>query len=210
MATANRRSAALLLAACFIGGIAGGHALARWAGNAAQERPLGDEQTPAATDSNAAAAPAATTATATTPAKPSANTRTTPLPTRDVPIATYYDALAQQARNGDAQAARRLADDLYECASQERQLDMAERLMDRGGRGGRRGRGGPGMPGGAAGGSEPGEAISPEEIVDRRLQAAERFVENAIATQKRCEGVDPAALSKSSEWIREAALAGDP
>jgi len=208
MATANRRSATLLLAACFIGGIAGGHALARWTGKSALERSPGDAQTPAATDSNAAAAPAVTTAAVTAPAKPPAPTRTTPLPARDVPIATYYDALAQQARDGDAQAARRLADDLYECATQERQLDMAERLMD--GRGGRRGRGGPGMPGGAAGGSESGEAFSPEEIVDLRLQAAERFVENAVASQKRCEGIDPAALSKSSEWIREAAIAGDP
>jgi len=147
------------------------------------------------------------------PAKPTSAVRTTPLPARDVPITSYYEELAQQARDGDAQAARRLADDLYECATRERQLDMAERLMDRGSRGGRRGRGGsgvPGMPGSPSGGSGPGEEISPEEIIDRRLQAAERFVENAVEAQKRCEGIDPAALSISSEWIRQAAAAGDP
>ncbi|WP_313918012.1 hypothetical protein [Tahibacter sp.] len=212
MATANGRRAALLLAACFIGGIAGGHAIARLTGAAAPETSLGDVETPA-TNSRAAAATAASTETVAAAAKPSSAARTTPLPARDVPISSYYEELAQQARDGDAQAARRLADDLYECATQERQLDIAERLMDRGSRGGRRGRGGPrvpGAPGGAAGGSEAGEEISPEEIIDRRLQAAEHFVANAVQAQKRCEGVDPTALSRSAEWIRQAAAAGDP
>jgi hypothetical protein len=212
MATANGRRAALLLAACFIGGIAGGHAVARWR-NAPQAVAQGDVAVDAPNDSAATVLPTpATTASAAKP-PPATSVRTAPLPARDVPITSYYDELAQQARDGDAQAARRLADDLYECATRERQLDMAERLMDRGGRGGRRGRGGPSLPavpGGPAGGNEPGEEVSPEEIIDRRLQAAERFVENAVEAQKRCEGIDPAALSRSSEWIRQAAAAGDP
>ena len=154
----------------------------------------------------------ATTASASKPLPPSSPAGTAQLPARDVLITSYYEELAQQARNGDARAARRLADDLYECATQERQLDMAERLMERGSRGGRRGRGGPGMPGvpgGPASGSEAAE-VTAEEIIDRRLQAAERFVENAVQAQKRCEGIDPEALSRSAEWIRQAAAAGDP
>lgn len=90
--------------------------------------------------------------------------------------------------------------------------------MDRGGShglvglGGRGGRGRPpsGAPGSPIRDGEPGEEVSPEELVDRRLQAAERFVENAVQAQKRCEGIDPAALSRSAEWIRQAAAAGDP
>lgn len=213
MATANGRSAASLLAACFIGGLAAGHAIARWS-STTHAVAQGSIAVVAPNDSTATVSPMpATTASAPGSLPLPTPARTLPLPTRDVPIAAYYEEFAQRARAGDAQAARRLADDLYECATQERQLDMAERLMDRGGRGSRRGRGGrgaAGLPGGGAGGNQFGEEASPEEIVDRRLQAAERFVENAIEAQKRCEGLDDATLSTSSEWIRQAAAAGDP
>jgi hypothetical protein len=201
MATANGRSAALVLAACFAGGLAAGHAIARWTA-----------ATPAAATNDRIDAPAARGsveaqpergATLTTAPPPGAKAPAAPLPARDLPLTSYYDELAQRAKDGDAGAARRLADDLYECATRERQLDMAERLLDGAQRGRGRGRGGRGPMTAEAG------ADGDENFADRRLNAAERFVENAIAAEKRCEGVTPETLSKSADWIRQAALSGD-
>ncbi|WP_386067199.1 hypothetical protein ACFJIW_22140 [Tahibacter sp. UC22_41] len=192
-----------LLALCFLGGIAGGHALARWtAAETAIETAQPERKPDAATDDAAAATDAvAATPAASVPAPPAA--AAAPLPSRELPLAGYYDELAERAKAGDAGAARRLADDLYECATRERQLDMAERMLDPGRRPGRgRGlRGGPGAPNAAA--------PSDDELADRRLQAAEHFVANAVEAEKRCTGVDASKFSESAEWIRQAAIAGD-
>lgn len=203
MATAAGRKAAWVLASCFAGGVAAGHAIARWTtappvtpahelatDDDARER-TGHEPMPPETPTAAPLTP---------PARPPA----APLPSRDLPLASYYDELAQRAREGDASAARRLADDLYECATRERQLDMAERLLD----GAQRGRG-RGRRARAAMADEDAQDDA-ATFADRRLNAAERFVENAIAAEKRCSGIAQATLSESADWIRQAALSGDP
>ncbi|HSX58883.1 MAG TPA: hypothetical protein VLF18_01670 [Tahibacter sp.] len=204
-----------VIAACFIGGLAAGHAIARWT-SATPETPASGGVGTADERSSAASVPEkGSAAAAAVPAEPrTAAPPAAPLPPRDQPITLYYDELAKRAAEGDGAAARRLADDLYECATRDRQLDMAERLLDRSERGGRggRGRGGPDrMPGPGPGAGPRGEGVdvNSPEFADRRLNAAERFLENAVAAQARCEGVKPETLAKSSEWIREAALAGD-
>ncbi len=186
-----------LLALCFLGGIAGGHALARWTAAATAIEGAPSDDTPAAA-ADAATTPAAATA-APAPKPPAAPAA--PLPSRELPLAGYYDELARRATAGDAGAARRLADDLYECATRERQLDMAERLLDPGRRGPRR----------APGAGAPPNAAAPsgDEFADRRLQAAEHFVANAVEAERRCVGVDAAKFDQSAEWIRQAAIAGD-
>jgi hypothetical protein len=223
MASTKGRSAALMLAVCFAGGIAAGHALARWTAN--RSATTGDASVAPGTNAVAAlpernGGSAAATAAASTVKAPPA-----PLPSRDLPIADYYDELAQRARDGDATAARRLADDLYSCATRDRQLDMAERLLqgaDHGGRrrgpGAERGPGGGGPAGGGPGGAGrgpflplPGDGGGPgdENFAERRINAAERFVANAVATEKRCEGIAAEKVAESADWIRQAALAGD-
>lgn len=214
MATANRRGATLVLAACFIGGIAAGHALARWT----TALPASETNAVPPRGSTAAATPERVTASA-APVTAAVKPPSVPLPSRDLPIVGYYDELAQRARDGDANAARRLADDLYECATRDRQLDMAERLLQGADRGRRRG-GGPergtgGGPGSGPGrlpfGPPPGEdgANTDESFAERRINAAERFVANAVATEKRCEGVAAEKVAESADWIRQAALNGD-
>lgn len=131
------------------------------------------------------------------------------LPPREVPVADYFDQLAAQARRGDAAAARRLADDMAECAASERQFDAVEDILDRAGRG-LRGAGpdaaadgrGPQSRRGRQSGGGLGEA-------ERRLQFAERFLQRAQETQRRCAGVSAAQIGRSGEFIRAAALAGD-
>ncbi|GMV30952.1 MAG: hypothetical protein AMXMBFR59_30770 [Rhodanobacteraceae bacterium] len=200
MATAAGRKAAWVLATCFAGGAAAGHAIARWTTTppvtapdevAADDTRERNGHEPGRREAPAAAPP-------TTASRPPA----TPLPSRDLPLTSYYDELAQRARDGDASAARRLADDLYECATRERQLDMAERLLDGAQRGrGRRAR---------AAMADDDAMDDAATFADRRLNAAERFVENAIAAEKRCAGIAPDTLSESADWIRQAALSGDP
>lgn len=194
-----------LLALCFLGGIAGGHALARWTAAATAVETARPDSKPATTEDTAAASAAATEPAAPVPKPPAA---AAPLPSRDLPLAGYYDELAERAKAGDAGAARRLADDLYECATRERQLDMAERLLDPDRRGMRWGRG-PGAGPGPGPGAPNSAAPSDDEFADRRLQAAEHFVANAVEAEKRCAGVDAAKFSQSAEWIRQAAITGD-
>ncbi|MBN8739937.1 MAG: hypothetical protein BGP24_23510 [Lysobacterales bacterium 69-70] len=196
--TSSGQRGVWLLALCFAAGIGGGHLLARQtAGSGATEAAVA----PVGTDPDAPAAappPVNTTPAAAATPRPAA----APLPPRAQPIAGYYDELAARATAGDAAAARRLADDLYECATRERQLDMAERLLDPDRRGpGRR----PPPDASAANAAAP----AGDDFADRRLQAAEHFVANAVEAEKRCAGVDPAKISKSAEWIRQAAIAGD-
>lgn len=206
MATSKGRSTIALLAVCFIGGLAAGHAVARWLQAdpppAETAAPAPAEPGEAAASTPAPSAEAAALPIGKTPAAP----RTTPLPARELPITSYYDELAQQAADGDGAAARRLADDLYECATRERQLDMAERLLDRWGRSRHGGRSRPRPPPADA----DGEPLSPEDFANQRLQAAERFVENAVVAEKRCAGLPDAALARTADFIRQAALSGDP
>lgn len=200
MATSKGRGAIGLLVAWFIGGLAAGHAIARWTqADATPSSPAAPA--PAVSEATTETAPQRGDTAAAPAAKPPLSPRTTPLPARDLPITSYYDELVLQAADGDAAAARRLADDLYECATRERQLDMAERLLNRGGRGR-----GPRQPPVDA----DGERMSPEDFADQRLQAAERFVENAVVAEKRCAGLPDEALSRSADFIRQAALSGDP
>ncbi|MBL8297166.1 MAG: hypothetical protein JNN30_02355 [Rhodanobacteraceae bacterium] len=199
--TAKRLGSTVALATCFAGGLAAGHMLARWTAappssnaddNAGMQRSAAVADARPDTAANLDSNPAA---------PPPAPTRTLPLPAREQPIASYYDELAQRAQDGDAHAARRLADDLHECATRERQLDRAERLL-RGLRSGRHQSGAAVLP---ADESEDGGG----SFADRRLDAAERFVERAVSAEKRCEGIAPETLVASAEWIRQAALAGD-
>ncbi|WP_257389438.1 hypothetical protein [Tahibacter caeni] len=194
MSTPQGRSV-WLLALCFAAGIAGGHALARWTAATGTAATVAEPKAaatiePEVESAGAAAAPA--TSATTKPASVAL-----PLPPREQPITDYYETLAGRAAAGDAAAARRLADDLYECSTRERQLDMAERLLDRGSRRPRR-EPPPGVP-----------PLSDADMADRQLQAAERFVANAVEAEKRCNGVDTARMAETAEWIRKAAIAGD-
>lgn len=139
-----------------------------------------------------AAAPATATAASTAGAAKA-------LPPPDATVTDYYDDLLARAQAGDGAAGRRLADDLYECASQTRQLDTVESLLD----GRRGGRGGPQRPP-----PESGDA-APRSRDDRRLEAAERVLQRAQETEKRCAGLQAKSPPDPSELIRAAALAGD-
>lgn len=206
MATANGRGTAIVLAACFTGGLAAGHALARWTMPAPAVAPA-PFTAPRASGDAAALAERDTGATAAAPAA-IAKSPPAPLPARDLPIAGYYDELAQRAKDGDASAARRLADDLYECATRDRQLDMAERLLRGADRGDRRGTAEAARrPGADAPSGDPMPAD--ESFAERRINAAERFVANAVAAEQRCEGIAAERIAESADWIRQAALAGD-
>lgn len=204
MASSRRAGNLLLLTVCFAAGIAGGHGLARLRANA-PAAVTGDAGNAAPTATPAAhAVPVRTPGTATTPAPPNATATAakTLLPPGDAPVADYYDELLARAQAGDGAAGRRLADDLYECASQARQLDAVENLLD--GRGGRRGRGGAQRP--PAPESADGQ---PRQHDQRRLEAAERVLQRAQQTEKRCAGLNDKTPPDPSELIRTAALAGD-
>lgn len=190
-----------MLATCFAGGFVAGHAIARWTSAPPASAKGGIADDDARDHADREPARAEPTAGA-SPPPPAARAPVAPLPSRDLPLAGYYDELAQRARDGDAAAARRLADDLHDCATRERQLDMAERLLDGTQRGrGRRAR---------AALADDDATYDTGSFADRRLDAAERFVEHAIAAEKRCAGVTRETLAQSADWIRQAALSGDP
>jgi hypothetical protein len=209
MTESNQARATLLLALLFFSGLAGGHWLARYT---AAPLPEPGAQ-PVLPDQPAAAEPAprrdAPRGSAATPAPaPAPAVRTTPLPPRDQPVSAYFDELSRQAAAGDAAAARRLADDLHECATLTRQLDSVDTLLDRAERmpdppGGadRPRRGMPG--GGPRGGGSDGDRG------DVRLRMAERLLTRAQASEQRCAGISKEQMDKSAELIRDAALAGD-
>lgn len=206
MALSRRAGNLLLLAACFTAGIAGGHGLARLRSAGSEAVAADAVSTAPATALTPAvdAGPPRTTGTPiAAPALPaSPPTGAAPkaaLPPVDATVADYYDELLARAQAGDGAAGRRLADDLYECASQARQLDTVENLLD-----GRRGRGGAERP------PRPESSNPPtREQDDRRLEAAERVLQRAQQTEKRCAGLQAKAPQDPSELIRNAALAGD-
>lgn len=207
MATANPLRNSVLLTALFAGGLAAG----AWLGRS--DTPAAGAQATAAiaqTEAPPESAPPRDPASTAPVAGKAANTATTALPPRDLPVADYFDQLATQALQGDATAARRLADDMAECANSERQFDAVENILDRAGRGAR----GPG-PGNGADSRSPRQRRGREDNDDglseseRRLQFAERFLQRAQETERRCAGISAAQIARSGEFIRAAALAGD-
>ncbi|MCQ4167637.1 hypothetical protein [Tahibacter harae] len=206
MANANTLRDSVLLVALFAGGAAAG----AWLGRS--EAPAAAAAAPASAAQTAPApepAPPRETSTAAPAAGKAANTPAAALPPRDLPVADYFDQLAAQALQGDAAAARRLADDMAECANSERQFDAVEDILDRAGRGAR----GAGPDAAQERGPRPrrGREGSDDGLgeAERRLQFAERFLQRAQETERRCAGINAAQIARSGEFIRAAALAGD-
>ena len=208
MALSRSAAGALLLAACFGTGIAGGHWIARYTSPPTSAKANTGDDTPPPLETQTVAVPRNSSDGTTTPVAAAAPARTAALPTRSEPIAGYYDELLAQARAGDGAAGRRLADDLYECANHSRQLDAVENLLD-GGRGRGGGRSGIAPAPGSGGPRGNGPRGNEPNSADRRLEAAERELQRAQETEKRCAGLESKQQADPAELIRAAALAGD-
>lgn len=208
MAASFRAGSLLLPAACFAVGIAGGHGYARLRTSTPEPVAVDAAAPPQAagpTNTAGAHAPGAA-AVAPLPSAPpgAAAASAAALPPADATVADYYDELLARAQAGDGAAGRRLATDLIECADQGRRFEAVETLLDdRGPAARRRGPQRP-QPQRSPSGGEP--AFDPDQ---HRLDVAERMLQIAQQTQKRCAGLQQKAPLDPSELLRNAAVSGD-
>lgn len=205
MASSFRAGNLWLLAACFAVGIAGGHGYARLRSSAPEVIATDAAAPPPAAAGEQTNTAGARTTGAAAPAPPSPASSVTAaaaaLPPADATVADYYDELLARAQAGDGAAGRRLATDLFECAGQGRRFESVETLLDdRGRRANRRNPQQPAPPSG----KEP-----PYDPEQHRLEVAERMLQLARQSQKRCAGLQGKTLADPSQLIRAAALAGD-
>jgi hypothetical protein len=102
------------------------------------------------------------------------------LPPADQPIQQTYAALAARGRAGDVAAALRLQKDLDTCRDARN----------------------------AAAGYRSG-SVAPGKSVDE-LARIDRIQQRTLSDLRRCEGVSRAQVLEAEDWLRQAALSGDP
>jgi hypothetical protein len=128
------------------------------------------------------------------PAMPA--TRAAPLPPPDSRIVDNYTALARRARDGDAAAARRLAEDLGGCARLDQDMSLTQDLLD---------------DEDVSDDDEDLDAAQAAQRLERRRRLtarAEAELKKHRRVQARCEGT--ATLDTGAgEWLRQAAANGD-
>jgi hypothetical protein len=112
------------------------------------------------------------------------NSPPAPLPPPGTALAKIYDNLAARARSGDAMAAMRLLMDLQRCSGRRNNVFMMNVLDDS-------------LHTGHATGNETNAALKP-------------ILDGLDATDLLCAGITPEQIDRRGDWLRTAALNGDP